>query len=256
MFFRKLALVGIATLSLCAGSATAATIGALVDKDGNSLTSFAPTSAEDQAGVATIAAEAGASVNDAIGYFIPLADVGGSANRCAYGSRSYTFTKGNGQTGSAICGQQRDYGSGGSTLAMFLNFGNVEGGNSILNLYFEDLDLLGLNDPDNFSETVSVFHLATGGMVSLGTFVDDSDPRVSGDKGTQLVLRIDLGNLVAGSEVRIRLDFTANYNQNAWNSPEYMIATISAVPVPAAGLMLLGALGGLAAFRRRRSAAA
>ena len=251
MFVRKYVLLGIAALSLSAGTASAATIGALVDGSGNPLTSFAPTSAEDQAGVAQIAGAAGASVDDVIGYFIPLADV--TDGGCSYGKKTYSFKGSGGNNRSAVCGQDRDYGSGGSTLRMFLDFVSVEGGDSVLNLFFEDLDLLGLNDPENFTETVSVWRRESGSVTNLASFFDDSDPRVSGDTGTQLVLRIALGDLVAGSTVKIRLDFTANYDRNAWNSPEYMVATISAVPVPAAGLMLLGALGGLAAFRRRTS---
>jgi len=47
--------------------------------------------------------------------------------------------------------------------------------------------------------------------------------------------------------------FLYNFDSNSGDNGGEIEATISAVPVPAAGLLLIGALGGLAALRRRKA---
>lgn len=45
-----------------------------------------------------------------------------------------------------------------------------------------------------------------------------------------------------------------NFDSNKSDNSGEIVATVTAVPLPAGGLLLLGALGGIAALRRRKSA--
>src|SRR5437867_3221218 len=74
----------------------------------------------------------------AIQYYIPLA----SSGTVTYGV--------NGGTAS-------DSGSGGQTLEMWLRFAGFGAGNATLTVRFQDLDLLGGNDPSNFVESLRLF---------------------------------------------------------------------------------------------------
>ncbi len=170
---------------------------------------------------------------EAIKYFIPLTS-GGS---CVYG---------------AGCGVAMDSGYGGKQMSMFLFFDGVSTtAASTLNIIFEDLDLWGVNDPDWFRETLEIFDAAGN---SLTGFLDNiSSPYVSGNHDTQQLLSLDLGILDTAAYY-LELRFTADSDYNAWNTPEYLIAEISSVPLPASSLLLLGGLAGLGAMARRKRA--
>ncbi len=172
---------------------------------------------------------------DAIKYFIPLTS-GGS---CVYG---------------VDCGVAQDSGYGGTEMSMFLYFDGVSTTSaSTLNIVFEDLDLLGVNDPDWFRETLNIFD-ALGNSLT-GLLDDISSPLVSGDYDTQQILSLDLGILDSASTF-VELRFTADSDKNAWNTPEYLRADISSVPLPASSLLLMGGIAGLGAMARRRRAKA
>jgi len=149
----------------------------------------------------------------AVEYFIPLT----SAGTCTYG---------------IDCGTSADSGFGGTLMSMYLEFNPVETTvDSLLSINFEDLDLIGANEPIDFLEIVQVFD---DNGVSLTGLIDDiSSLLVSGDADTQQLLTLNLGTLTATSYY-LRLQFTASSNRFASNTPEYLVATIGAAP-PNAG---------------------
>ena len=172
----------------------------------------------------------------AIRYYIPL---GGSD--CIYGVSG--------------CGTSPDTGKRGPTMTMILRFDPVSTTSpSALTVNFEDLDLSGANDPRHFLETLEV--LDAGGTSLTGKITDIDNSPVTGDADTQHLSAFSLGTLDQ-SPLFLQLTFTADSFFSGTNTAEYLTATVTAVPVPAAGIMLLTALGGLGgagALRRRRKA--
>ena len=162
----------------------------------------------------------------AIQYFVPLGNASGT-----YGVGGF--------------GQSADTGNGGGTLSMYLKFSPVSG-SSVLNVKFQDLDLNGVNDPANFLESLQVF---TGAGVALTGLITNIGGIVTGDTNSQ-TLTLALG--VVNDPLYLLLNFKASTPTNGTNTPEYLIATVSNVPLPGA-LMLFGSgLAGLAMLGRRR----
>lgn len=167
----------------------------------------------------------------AIKYFIPLGN-------------------GDGTYGVGGFGTTQDYGNGGGTLTMILAFQGVSlSSPSKLEILFEDLDLDGANDPWYFLESMQLFRADNTQLTNLIT--DISDPLVAGDKDTQQLLSLSLGVLDADPFYLVA-KFKSDSKYHGYNTPEYLIATVSAVPLPAAGWMMLTGLVGLAGVGLRR----
>lgn len=225
-----------------ASAAQAATIGSAVIGNGSTTEVTGQPTPANQAdidGINAIVSLAGngATTDDVIGYYIPLGDSG----NCTFGD----------------CGLSADTGAGGQTMDMWLRFASVDGGFSVLSLFFEDLDLAGVNDPTGFFEEVEVFD--TSGTLIAG-FDDVTDPGAAGTAGEQQILNMDLGFLTANTDYWTRLQFSASFTQHATNTPEFLLAVVDAdpdvqppeVPLPAAGWLLLSAMGAGIAFGRRK----
>lgn len=138
-------------------------------------------------------------------------------------------------------------------MQMYLKFEPVSTTNpSDLIIYFEDLDLIGANDPSGFLESVEVF--GSDGVTSITGLIDNiANDLVTADADTFQTVAIPLG-LLTEETFFARLDFLANSTFKGINTPEYLIAEIHPVPLPAAlplfgaGLGILGFVG----WRRRR----
>ncbi len=185
--------------------------------------------------------------DNAIKYFIPL------------GHHSGTYGVG----GGSGFGTTHDHGFGGGTLSMILAFKPIDPTkNGVLSILFEDLDLIGANDPSNFLESIEIFD-QTGASVA-GLIDDIAANIITGDANTTQLLNLPLGSLGAGamggnlSTYYVQLDFVASLSghHKGKNTPEYLIATIdeapgtiSVVPLPASlplfgtGLAVIGFIG-------------
>ena len=125
----------------------------------------------------------------------------------AGGIEYYIPLSGNGTYGVSNYGLSPDFGNGGGTEKMFLYFSPVSG-NSVLTIKFQDLDLVGANDPSGFFETLRIFDQGgnplTPTITSLGSFLNGN---VSGDHNAQL-LTLALG--VVNGPLFLELDFRAH----------------------------------------------
>lgn len=116
-------------------------------------------------------------------------------------------------------------------LDMVLRFSPVTTGSNLLDLWFDDIDLMGVNDPDQLLESVEIFD--SDGTTSLA-FVDSaSDPEVlMADYNTQ---HLQIGLNVAGDPFFAKLHFTGEvtYDGTLINTEETVLAKItSTVPEP------------------------
>ena len=184
----------------------------------------------DQVGITSTAGESVLG-DGAIEYYIPLGDASGTYGVGGFGTSS-------------------DTGNGGGTLAMWLRFAPVTAGaGAKLNILFEDLDLMGANDPTGFFETVNVFD--KDGTSITGNITNINSSLVAGNAATQQLLQVLLPTLV-DNPLYVRLDFTANYTSSGRNTPEYLTAEVmQVVPIPAAIWLFGSALLGFIGFSRR-----
>ena len=192
----------------------------------------------------------GLFLDNAIKYFIPLKDNNGT----------YGVSYGCGATRFGTCS---DTGDGGGTLTMILRFSPVSMlGVSTLDVLFEDLDLIGANDPTGFLERLRVFK---GDGTAITPWITDiASTLVDGNADTQQLLTLSLGALTV-DPLYLILKFKSSSTFNGTNTAEYLIATVtgpdpalppSEVPLPGAFLLMATALigaGGVARLRRRHS---
>lgn len=175
---------------------------------------------------------------NAIKYFIPLRS-----------DTSGTFGVGS-LCSNAGAGTCSDSGSTGGNLTMNLRFDGVGIGSAVLKIVFEDLDLIGVNDPSGFLESLNVMN-AAGTTLSGGTITNISSALVDGNSSIQTLV---MNLLLTGDPTFLKLKFKSIPREYGTNTAEYLIATITPVPVPAAiwmmGSLLVGWLG-FSGWRRR-----
>ena len=92
---------------------------------------------------------------------------------------------------------------------------------------------------------VEAFNIATGLWENLGAITNQ------GPTGLTLAVSLNLTPGAAYSLLRLTDTSEVRSGRDGWDIDSI---SVSAVPVPAGGLLLLGALGGLAALRRRKTA--
>jgi hypothetical protein len=247
------AAIMVGAMTTFAGPAFAVTFGRSVNSNSSTTdvnTTAAITTSERNALRAAAAGTGATNLqldNAIIDYFIPL-----SAGNCTFGIAG---------CGTSVDTRTAPYTSG--EMTMWIYFGGVDGGQSYLNLYFEDLDLFDAADNggginNSFLETVKVYD--TGPNLAA-TFTNINDSGISGDNGTQVTGTINLGTLTKDADYWVKLELTAasTLSGNRINTPEYIIAAVSGTPevdVPeidaAAGLGSIAALGAMLAFYRGR----
>lgn len=145
-------------------------------------------------------------------------------------------------------GTTSDTGSAGGFLDMNLMFAPVSiTESSVLKIDFDDLDLIGVNDPVGFLESIQIFDengtAITAPITNIGGLI-------TGNSDVQ-TLTLALGVLTT-DPFFTRLRFLSDPSRKGTNTPEYLIAEISSVPLPAAGWMMLTGLLGLAGVGLRR----
>ncbi|MEN3951668.1 hypothetical protein [Iodidimonas sp. SYSU 1G8] len=162
----------------------------------------------------------------------------------------------NGVGMSASTGQAPTSGS----MNMFLKFTGVSVGPNILSLAFNDLDIVGANDPNNFFESVQIF---TQDGTSLALIDNVNDPWVISApyEGWQ-TFEVPL-TVASTNTLYVKLGLRADLTQltGMWeNTQEFMKASIAGVATPVSEPVTFGFLGlgmlGLAAIRRRAQGAA
>ena len=225
--FTKIAAAALTSAALLAApSAHAGIIGVAVDPLDNSVV-----------GETEFRADLG---GDAIKYYITLDD---NAPDCTYGVTALA---------GGTCGQFSDSGVGGPTVSMYLLFEPINiGADYVLDILFEDLDLDGANDPAGFLESLEI--LSADGLTSFSGLITDIGGAVTGDAGTQQLLSLFLGTIISDPFL-VRLDFTAS-SSGGTNTPEYLIAEINQVPLPAALPLFLAGLAGMSFASRKKKAA-
>ena len=93
-----------------------------------------------------------------------------------------------------------------------------------------------------------------------GTLASAVTGTITHDDGITLVANGQTGGVSTGPNTVLTTPFTATngnftlYYVAANGNPSILKVDVAAVPVPAGGLLLIGALGGLAALRRRKTA--
>ncbi len=177
-------------------------------------------------------------VDGAIGFYIPLS--GGHAGTYGVG--------GVGLTGGGFDGQ-----GGAGSMDMYLKFSPTAGG-TVLQLLFEDLDLIGVNDPTGFLENVAVYNFDMSTQLAFVDNVNDPEVVLANTNKFSQELQISLLSLLPlGDPFIVKLGFAAGPVQG-YNTIEKLKANLIGVPEPASllsfGIGLLG-LGYLAGRRGR-----
>lgn len=195
--------------------------------------------------VGTTVARAPLGGQQAIEYYIPL-------------STTYGGVYGVTPVSGGLAGMVSDVGSGAGTgvvtLTMNLEFTPVSTTQaSVLTIDFEDLDLDPINDPNGFFESLQVFDDQSNPLTPLITQIGGL---ITGNGSTQH-LSLDLG-LLTSTTFFAQLTFGSDYTNRGSNTPEYLVAQVSATGptlVPSPGtLALFGTAIILLGMVRRRPA--
>ena len=133
-----------------------------------------------------------------------------------------------------------------------------------LNFVFDDLDLIGINDPNQFFESMSLSYWNGASFTPVNPIVKYPSDIVVGIADINATdpitwnLDLDLAALAILNDSNgfwIQFGFGSKYDWTGRNTPEYLTAalTLSPVPLPAASWLFGTALIAFVGFARRRS---
>jgi hypothetical protein len=129
-----------------------------------------------------------------------------------------------------------------------------------LQFAFTDLDLMGVNDPLGFFESVQFFDAGGDPISSLITVngqlpaLGDLPFTVTGNSTSQTVLFSDITSIIEDPffvELRLGSDYGSHWGRNTSESLVATLTSVVAVPEPSTWLLLSSGLVGLGLFRRR-----
>ena len=159
-------------------------------------------------------------------------------------------------------GTSPDSGRGGQTLHMWLLFQNISPSptNALLTVRFQDLDLSGANDPSNFLESLRLFDRNGNPLTPLITSISQliANGSLTGNNNWQT---LTLALTAISNPFYLDMTFKSCLNPPyctgfGTNTAEYLLATVTTVPLPGALVLFGSALVGLGVLSRRRRTAA
>lgn len=193
----------------------------------------------------------------AIGFYIPL----NSADNGTYG---IDIPGPAGEAGTFSDSKSGPF-TNSNALTMYLRFTPLAPfplASAVLTFSFVDLDLIGVNDPAGFTETVQFFSATNAALTSVITTAPGSGSSplaytVTGNSNSQTITFSDVRSVITSDPFYVKLVFGSKETNsgtytNTMESMTATLATTTAVPEPTSMVLFGSGLMALGAWRMRR----